>query len=556
MESLFKTFLLRPSHSLLFQKIFRPQDPFSLETLSFRIRFALWSISLLYSLISPFTNDIKYPFFAYLPTPIFCLLELYLLAKTQNNILLGLPVLILTILMNMSLLQNQDLYLRVLMTSLGSIATYALQGYPPHFGLFFAFGYYWLQRNYAYTLGNLYEPITNSYRIPAPAMHSALQGWCISLALQAISLAFYQYIVRKMWSKYQEIRKDLEQNNLKLQETNLKLTKSLEELDLMNQELKGVIKSQDLFVACITHELRNPLNVIMGNIDILRGHTDTAKSGEILKTCRLGGETLLRQINNLLEVSKMKSKKFELNEVSINMCTFLDKFWSFVKIGLEKKNLSGYLQVDKNLPQVIKTDEHRLNQILDNLVGNAIKFTKEGSIRVTVRWIKGKYRMSPGISLEYSSSDLEELSGEEIFTELGNDKSARLPKCGFKKNQMGELHDFICFRNGDSVERKLEQCLPLQSGSYDNFMRIDVADSGCGILQEAQSKLFQPYTQADGDVSKKYGGTGLGLFIVKMIVERMRGIIKLDSMKNVGTRFQIMLPIVEESPVFGDSLDF
>ncbi len=121
---------------------------------------------------------------------------------------------------------------------------------------------------------------------------------------------------------------------------------------------------------------------------------------------------------------------------------------------------------------------------------------------------------------------------------------------------MGELHDFICFRNGDSVERKLEQCLPLQSGSYDNFMRIDVADSGCGILQEAQSKLFQPYTQADGDVSKKYGGTGLGLFIVKMIVERMRGIIKLDSMKNVGTRFQIMLPIVEESPVFGDSLDF
>jgi len=305
------------------------------------------------------------------------------------------------------------------MTSLGSIATYALQGYPPHFGLAFAFGYYWLQRNYAYTLGDLYEPITNTYRIPASAMHSALKGWCFSLALQALSLAFYQYIVRKMWSRYQEVRKDLEQNNLRLQETNMKLTKSLEELDLMNKELKEMIKSQDLFVACITHELRNPLNVIMGNIDLLRDYAEeNSRCCETLKTCKLGGEALLRQINNLLEVSKMKSKKFELNEVSINMCTFLDKFWSFVKIGLEKKNLAGYLQVDKNLPQVIKTDEHRLNQILDNLVGNATKFTQEGSIRITIRWIKGKYRMnSPGISLEYSSSDLDERSQEESFAE-------------------------------------------------------------------------------------------------------------------------------------------
>jgi len=444
------------------------------------------------------------------------------------------------------------------MTSLGSIATYALQGYPPHFGLAFAFGYYWLQRNYAYTLGDLYEPITNTYRIPASAMHSALKGWCFSLALQALSLAFYQYIVRKMWSRYQEVRKDLEQNNLRLQETNMKLTKSLEELDLMNKELKEMIKSQDLFVACITHELRNPLNVIMGNIDLLRDYAEeNSRCCETLKTCKLGGEALLRQINNLLEVSKMKSKKFELNEVSINMCTFLDKFWSFVKIGLEKKNLAGYLQVDKNLPQVIKTDEHRLNQILDNLVGNATKFTQEGSIRITIRWIKGKYRMnSPGISLEYSSSDLDERSQEESFAELGMDKSTRLPKFGFKKNHLGELHDFICFKFGDSVERKLEQCLPLHSGSYDNYLRIDVADSGCGILPEAQSKLFQPYTQADRNVSKKYGGTGLGLFIVKMIVERMRGIIKLDSMKDVGTRFQIMLPIVEEDAIFDESIDF
>jgi len=180
------------------------------------------------------------------------------------------------------------------------------------------------------------------------------------------------------------------------------------------------------------------------------------------------------------------------------------------------------------------------------LISNAIKFTERGSVRITFRWIRGNYRIGSDVSLECSPNDLDCYKLQGSFTEIGQADLFRLPKAELKKNNMGELHDFLCFKLGESVKLKLEENLLNYSETKDNFLRIDISDTGCGISQEAQSKLFEPFIQAEANVSSIYGGTGLGLYIVKKIVEKMSGIIKLNSMRDIGTRFQIMLPIKQE----------
>ena len=535
-------FLVKLIESSLFQKLFNPNDTLSLETFLFRVRFTLWLMLLIFFGATSYLSYAKRGFTINFIYMFFCLFEIFLLNRETKDFIVGFLHVSAVLTFYFITLQNSDNYLRLFLTSFPTLALISLHGYPIYLWIFMTGGFFYLKNHFSGHLSNVYDPFSESYQVPASVIDTFMNSWSTLFILQVAALSFYQVIIRKMWKRYSEVRKNLEESKHRLWEANSKLAQSFDELDIKNKELQKALKSQDLFVACVSHELRNPLNVMLGNIEILSTEIMNTRQDQILQTCKLCGEALLRQINNLLDVSKMNANKFELNKTKVDMISFIEKFWNFAKIGLERKNLEGYLMVDRNLPKEIKIDEHHLHQVLDNLISNATKFTKQGSVRVTFRWISGKYSMNSYNFLE-ENYDIKKYKTLTSFAEIGEEKSPQPLRREMKKHSMTELQDFLCFKLGESFKQTLESILPGVSDWPESFLRIEVADTGCGISQEAQKKLFHPFVQADVNVSSVYGGTGLGLYIVKNIVEKMGGIIKLNSMKDVGTRFQIMIPM-------------
>jgi len=447
------------------------------------------------------------------------------------------------------ILQRENCYLCLLTSSLGILAIFSTQGFPPQFSLLLGGGLIVLQKHFFYQLGQFYEPITDSYRIAATSVKNAVIGWFVSLVLELFCFLVYQVGFQKMWKNYQGVKHDLEKLNKGLLESNNNMRKTIEELKQINQELSQTLKSRDLFVAWASHELRNPLNVLLNGIEQLNAEATDQNQLSILKSCQICGDLLKSQVNNFLDASKLNVNKIEISETPTKMSTFLDQIWSMAKIGIEKKNLTGNLSVDKNIPKWLCIDSHHLQQILDNLLSNAIKFTTQGSVRITLYWIQDSFEYEETIleGQNLLEGDEPNIAEFEFNMEEGRRSRPSLHREHLKKNSMANLSKFVSFKNKNSVMENLEQALVNRPVPEHSYLRIDIVDTGCGIAEEEQSRIFNPFEQANLSIRRKYGGTGLGLYIAKKLVDKMGGIIKVNSLKDVGTRFQISLPIKNSS---------
>lgn len=521
----------------------RLSNTHGIEGLNFQVRLAISIVIFVFSVISPFLTDFHIVLHIFFPLT--SILYLYLLLRNKTEYLFGLPYFLLLLVLLGVLLQKGNCYLCMLTSSLGAIAILSAQGYPPHLPVVMAGGLLFMQKHFVYQLDEVYEPITDCYRISADSLNSAITGWFMSLALEIVSLMIFQIFFKKIWDRYQKAKHDMEGVNKSLLETNILLSKKVEELEKTNRELNIALKTRQLFVACVTHEIKNPLNVLLNGIEQLvfdmKGHSQE----ELVKTCQMCGEAILNQVNNLLDAAKITEDKLQLNNSLTKMSDFLEKFWALTRIGLDKRELVGHLTIDKNLPLWLYIDSHRLYQILDNLVGNALKFTIRGSIRVTVYWIKGSIPKDYFDTIEQSKVE----NGEKLMSktlvefEEGSKNRAHLTKDCARRNNMSSLSDFISIKSGSSIRDTLEEALIDRTVTEDSFLRIDIVDTGCGISEEEQNGIFEPFEQANRTISKRYGGTGLGLYIVKKLVDKMGGCIKLTSLENVGTRFQVLIPV-------------
>ena len=253
-------------------------------------------------------------------------------------------------------------------------------------------------------------------------------------------------------------------------------------------------------------------------------------------------------------------------------------------LKIKQKKLKGELYVSKRCPKYIEIDEQRIMQILLNLLSNSIKFTEIGYIKVYIHWYENESLdniTKPHLTFDTPPIDKDLKSSQKSYKNI--DITDQLLKESLEILQMQEFiirgadekyfldehrslksispRRNICMENNEfhligrdkpdvaSIlnERFIEHSTKLCSSNMSGILKFEIIDSGCGISLESQEKIFEPFEQEDGSVTRKYGGTGLGLFIIKKIVNKMDGIIKLYSQKNFGSNFIVAVPCKKSS---------
>ena len=281
------------------------------------------------------------------------------------------------------------------------------------------------------------------------------------------------------------------------------LHESHHQLAYSNAELLRATRLKDEFLANMSHELRTPLNAILGMseglLEEIFGNLNDRQKNAI-STIEHSGQHLLELINDILEVSKIAAGKLTLELSTVSISQLCTSSLAFVKQQAFKKQIQLKTIVPANLG-TIEIDQRRMRQVLINLLSNAVKFTPtEGSVTLEV-------------GLEAAEINLAE----------------RVP-----------------IRRPPEV-KSLAQNIPIPGEEY--HLCISVIDTGIGISPEDQPKLFQPFIQIDSSLNRQYEGTGLGLTLVKQIVEMHGGSVSLQSELGQGSCFMVRLPYRTSTPL-------
>ncbi len=308
------------------------------------------------------------------------------------------------------------------------------------------------------------------------------------------------------------------------QQAETQLRERNEQLAISNQELARATRLKDEFLASMSHELRTPLNAILGMSEALQelnfGPINDRQQKSI-STIEKSGRHLLSLINDILDLSKIEANKFDLELTDVSIDSLCKNSLLFIKELAHKKQISIKTQVPEYLKQLnIRVDDRRCRQVLINLLSNAVKFTPEGG----------------GIVLDVR---VEEMGG------LGDGGTGGLA-CT-ERSRSGD------WETGSSAKAEASPTAPLTdlrrgdditslSGRSGRRIVFSIVDTGIGIAPENMGKLFQSFVQIDSSLSRQYAGTGLGLALVKRIVELHGGTVSVESILSHGSRFTVSLP--------------
>lgn len=291
------------------------------------------------------------------------------------------------------------------------------------------------------------------------------------------------------------------------------------------EKKKDEFENQRTFLLGFSHELRNLINSLAGNVKLARLEALTERGKELLLNAEVCGELLLHLVNNILDTGKVEIGELEINPVPTRLYDTLEKNWGICSELIRMKNLKGKINIQKNLPTTVMIDHYRLTQIFLNLVGNAIKFTERGSIEMSVSWIS------------HSDTVNEQCFQPYPFNYISGDDEGL-----FEKNKSFSLLDGDILTL-DLHHRKIDRTtLQYHPYSQKGILKVVISDTGCGMSNEETAKLFQKFTQVTSDMSKRKLGTGLGLFITKQLCQRMQGEIRVFSQKDLGSSFIFCIP--------------
>lgn len=272
----------------------------------------------------------------------------------------------------------------------------------------------------------------------------------------------------------------------------------------------GAVK--DTFLANMSHDIRTPMNAILGFSDMIARHPDDeAIVRNAVAKIQASGDILLKIINDVLELSKLDSGRIQLEETAVDLEQMAQKMETMLEYSMEKGGVEFEI-VNRMEHPCVWCDGTKLQQVLVNILNNAVKFTPAG----------GK------IQLKY----------EELSVELPEEKDAK--ETGTESAETEEIE-----REGNHKNAAI--CEPEQTGRGMAEYRISVKDTGIGMDEEFQKHAFEAFERERTSTESRTEGTGLGLAIVKRLVDIMGGQVTIKSEVGQGTEISITLPLKRAS---------